>query len=270
MKKILCPTDFSESSRNAIVYAAKLAGKLNADVTLFNVKSVFDFAPIEMLRGTQMTLEGISEELEDLSQEVTKVFKISCYPEVQPSARPLADIISERALDFDLMVMGTNGPEDLYQFFNGSNTYNVIRKASVPVMLVPEKYSYTDLGRIVYAFDYLKERNLPLTQLIPLLETFNSQLHVLQVLDENKKGTELNIAELQTLAAQDEDMHPFILETIKSSDVPRSIHSYVLRNEADLLVLYAPHYSFLEKIFHKSVIKVISGIADYPVFVVHQ
>lgn len=42
MKKILCPTDFSETAQNAIAYAAKLAQTTEAMLVLFNVQSIFD------------------------------------------------------------------------------------------------------------------------------------------------------------------------------------------------------------------------------------
>jgi hypothetical protein len=46
MKKILCPTDFSETAHNAIAYAAKLAKATNCELTLLNVQSMFDFTPV--------------------------------------------------------------------------------------------------------------------------------------------------------------------------------------------------------------------------------
>lgn len=271
MKRILCPIDFSEASRNAISYTAKLAQKLNAEMRIFNVKSIFDFAPMEMLRGTRMTLEGLSEEMDQLSREITNMFNVPCYPEIQPSGRPLSTVISERARDFDLIAMGTNGTDDLYQFLTGSNTYNVIKKASVPLLFIPENCIYADITRAVFAVDYLKERKVPLGQLGALLEAYRSELHVLQVVDENNGESETQIMELESLAAESKTSeYKFTLETIHSADIPRSIHSYVLRNEADLLVLHAHRYNFIERIFHKSVTKVISGIAEYPVMVVHE
>ncbi|MDX5477334.1 MAG: universal stress protein, partial [Cyclobacteriaceae bacterium] len=41
--KILCPTDFSECSLNAIEYAAKLGEKYQAEITLFHVPDKEDY-----------------------------------------------------------------------------------------------------------------------------------------------------------------------------------------------------------------------------------
>ena len=64
MKKILCPTDFSDTAQNAVAYAAKLAQAMHADLTLLNVQSVFDFTPVEVVRGKDITLAGAAERLE--------------------------------------------------------------------------------------------------------------------------------------------------------------------------------------------------------------
>jgi len=272
MKRILCPTDFSESAQNAVQYAGKLAQKLNAAVTLFNVKSVFDFAPSEVLRSTKMTLEGVSEELRELAKEVSDVFKIPCYAEVQPSGSPLSEIISHRALEFDLIVMGTSGPEDLFEFVTGSNTYKVIRKASVPVLFIPNGYTYADIRHTVYAFDYLNKRELPVSQLKYFLEHFEGDLLILQVIDE-KDITDIESvkAELKTqLQEAHGDSFKMKIETISASDVALGIHSFALRNDADLVALCVNDYTFMERLFRKSVIKQISGIAEYPVFAFHN
>ena len=38
MKKILCPVDFSETSQNAIAYAAKLSKATGSMLTLLNIQ----------------------------------------------------------------------------------------------------------------------------------------------------------------------------------------------------------------------------------------
>lgn len=67
MKKILCPTDFSEPAHNAIAYAAKLAQATNCELTLLNVQSMFDFTPMEIIRGKEVTVAGMAEQLETQS-----------------------------------------------------------------------------------------------------------------------------------------------------------------------------------------------------------
>lgn len=44
-----------------------------------------------------MTIAGASEQLEAQSREVTKVFRISCHAEVEPTFRSLSRVIHDKA-----------------------------------------------------------------------------------------------------------------------------------------------------------------------------
>lgn len=82
MKKILCPTDFSETANGAIAYAAKLAKATNCVLILLHVRTVFDFSLAEVAGTKHISMVAAVERLEELSREVSQTFKISCYAEV--------------------------------------------------------------------------------------------------------------------------------------------------------------------------------------------
>jgi nucleotide-binding universal stress UspA family protein len=271
MKRILCPTDFSDAAHGAIAYAAKLAQATNCELTLLHIQSIFDLTPSEIIRGNQMVTAGIGERLEAQSREVSKTFKISCYAEVESSFSKLSSVIREKGKSYDLIVMGSDGPDDLYQFFGGSNTYNAIGKSDVPVLVIPAGHVYAEIKKIVYAFDYLRERNLPLTRLVPWVKVLKCELTVLQVMEEAySKEAEDDLKELQFIIRNlyGDDLS-YTYDTIRSSDIAQSINSYILRNQPDALALCSVHRTLAERIFHKSIIKNISAVCSYPVFVFH-
>jgi len=271
MKKILCPTDFSDAAHGAIAYAAKLALVTGSELTLLHVQSLFDLNSLELVPGNRMMADNEKEQLDEQSREVSKVFKISCRAEIQSSFSRLSNVIASRGNDFDLIVMGSDGPDDLYQFFGGSNTYNAITKTQLPVLVIPVGYVYSEIKRMVYAFDYLRERSLPFGRMIPWIKALGCQLTVLQVMEEAySKEAEDDLKELQVVIRNlyGGDLN-FPYDTIRSSDVAQSINSYILRKQPDVLALCSVHRNFLERIFHKSVIRNISAICSYPVFVFH-
>lgn len=272
MKTILCPTDFSEAALNAIAYAAKLAQVINGELTLLNVQSLFDLTPVELVRGKEMTIKGASERLEAQSIEVSRAFKITCYAEVEPTFKKLSSIIHDKATQYDLIVMGTDGPDDLYQFFLGSNTYNAIVKAETPVLLIPSGYGYSEIKSIIYSYDYFHEKNLPLTRIIPLLKALNCDLKVLQIMEESYSKEAIDyLKELQTLMQTFyKDDVKINFDTIHSAEIAQSINSYILRNQSDALALCSVHRNLISQLFHKSVIKHISAVCSYPLFVFHQ
>jgi nucleotide-binding universal stress UspA family protein len=272
MKKILCPTDFSNTAHNAIAFAAKFAQVTQSELVLFNVQSLFSLSPIELIKGKSDTIELVKEQLEAQSMEVARTFKISCYSEVQLSGVQLESIISANAKDFDLVIMGSDGENDLLQFLSGSHTYNLIRKVEIPVILIPADCSFNGMDLVVYSFDYLKEEKLPINQLSVWLELLRCNVRVLEVLEESvslKQNKELS--QLQGLIEETIQLPVKItFDTLHSSDVVDSINWYVLESKADMLALCSRHHSLLGRMFHKSVIKAISIQARYPVFVFHN
>ncbi len=271
MKKILCPSDFSDTAQHGVAYAAKFAQATGSELILFHVQSRFDLTPLEILRGKELTMQAVSNQLEEQSREISKEFKISCYADVALSGRPFGQVINEKAQEDDLIIMGTNGADDYYQFFTGSNTYKVIRQSSTPLLLVPNEVDYASISKIVYAFDLLHARNYPLHQLMFWAKALHSEVCAIQVVQEHythelemklKKGQD----EIKSVFDGDVSLQ---FETLWSDEIASTIHSYMVRTKSDALALCTQHYSFIEKIFHKSVIKYITSIARYPVFVFH-
>lgn len=271
MKKILCPTDFSDIAKNAIAYAAKLAHATGSSLTLLHVKSVFDFALVSAT-AKEYELEQIENELEAQSREISRTFKISCSSEVESKIGKLSSVIADAAKGYDLIVMGTNGADDLYQFFGGSNAYNAIVKTNTPVLLIPEGYMYSEIKKIVFAFDYLRERKLPLTHLAPFVKAVNAKLTVLQIMEEAlSKNADEDLRALQfIIKSYCTEEIDFEYDTIRAAAISKSIDSYLLRNQSDVLALCSVHRSLIERIFHKSVIKNVSIRTTYPVYIFHE
>src|SRR5687768_7069803 len=145
MKKILCPTDFSDSSQNAIAYAAKFAKATDASLTLLNIQP----APSPALTSeSELVVGAVSERLDELSKEVRQFFKISCEAEVIQSARLLTDALVERAEDYGLIIMGTHGVNSLTEFFVGSKTYHAMRKSKIPAMLIPSDCIFSEITKV--------------------------------------------------------------------------------------------------------------------------
>lgn len=272
MKNILCPTDFSPAAQNAIAYAAKLAQIVEGDLTLFHVHSIFDVTPASVLAGKKVQLTNAAEQLETQCREVNSAFKIACYADIESSSSRLSTVIHDKAKDYDLIVMGSDGADDWYQLFGGSNTYNAIVRSETPLLLVPSGYIFSEIKTMIYAYDYLKERSLPLTHLIPVVKALDCRLTVLQVIEEAySQDVEDDLKELQFIIRSfyGADIN-FDYDTVRSNDIVQAINSYVLRNQPDALVLCSVHRNLIQRLFHTSIIRNITAFCNYPVFVFHS
>jgi nucleotide-binding universal stress UspA family protein len=270
MKNVLCPTDFSQAADHAIAYAAKLCKNLGAELTLLNVQSVFSLPVEEVVKGKYLATEQAREKLDEQSYQVMDVFGISCLSEIEASNSRLSDIIIQRAKDFDLIVMGTNGANDYYEFFFGSGSYQVAKESSVPVLLIPVGCGYQDIANIVFAFDYEHEEYLPLIQLVKFTAAIKARITIMQVKDHYQREAEVYANQVVERAKRFYNLKDLEFETIFSDDVNTAINSYVLKSKADGLALCSTHHSFIDSLFHKSVIKQLSSFGNYPIFIFHN
>lgn len=269
MRNILCPTDFSETAMHTIGYAAKFAKATGSDLTLLNVQSLFTLTATEAIMGKEATIHALNDRLEKQCKEVARVFKISCYPEIDATIRPLSAVIAERADGFDLIIMGTSGTQDYYHLFFGSNAYRIVKEALVPVILLPPGSGYQDISGIVLAFDYLTAHGVPLAQLAKWAKILESSIRVLQVV-KNDYSSELGLQSMQSSVRELYHDLRIRFDMVYSDDVGESIHEYMVGHAADMLALCSVHHGFVEKIFHKSVIRKIVAMAQYPIFIFHD
>ncbi len=139
LKKILCPIDHSDCSKEALKYAVSFAMKDEAKLYLLHVIDIRSFD-----ESLDMMTRQIPDD-ETVKQLKTKLFE--CVPEeirndMQIEALvvqgiPFAEIISiAKKNKVDMIVMGTHGRTGLAHIMIGSVSEKVVRKAHCPVLTV--------------------------------------------------------------------------------------------------------------------------------------
>lgn len=139
LKKILCPIDHSDCSKEALKYAVSFAMKDEARLYLLHVVDIRSF---DESLDTMVEKEIDDETIKQLE---TKLFE--CVPEeirngMQVEALvvrgiPFAEIISiAKKNKVDMIVMGTHGRTGLAHIMIGSVSEKVVRKSHCPVLTV--------------------------------------------------------------------------------------------------------------------------------------
>jgi nucleotide-binding universal stress UspA family protein len=133
IRRILCPTDFSETSAHAAEWAAAIAGYYGAGITALHVVQ----PPMDATLGV--------ESLDSLRQQTAAFFGAATNAGLSVDARvevgsPVRHILDRAAsLPTDLLVMGTHGASGFEHLVLGSVTEKVLRKARCPVLTVPPR-----------------------------------------------------------------------------------------------------------------------------------
>lgn len=136
--KILAAVDFSETSLEAVDWAANLAESLNGEVTLLHVFEPIVYPEFFVLDSPIEDREDIKDHcLDSLSAIATE--RLANTPStVAVITGPVAQKISSYAHDneYDLVVLATNGLSGLSHAILGSVAERVVRLSTVPVLTV--------------------------------------------------------------------------------------------------------------------------------------
>jgi nucleotide-binding universal stress UspA family protein len=142
VKKILCPTDFSENSEHAMKYALALATLSQAQLELFHVvepiaypQSTELFEPV--LDEVELTMKMEAAYQKQLEDQVVALK--DDYPKITGklvTGNTFLEIIQAARDDVDMIVMGTHGRTGLAHVLIGSVAEKVVREAPCPVLTV--------------------------------------------------------------------------------------------------------------------------------------
>ena len=143
IKRLLVPTDFSEHSEQAALYAVELAKRFQADeVHCLHVSDI----PADLLATSAYTMTGPSQEfIEQVRQENRKNLEAFAKNRLAGvpvrtaflEGRPFVEIIRyARDHEIDLVVIATHGRTGLTHALFGSVAEKVVRKAPCPVLVV--------------------------------------------------------------------------------------------------------------------------------------
>ena len=141
LKRVLVPTDFSDSAKHAFTYGVSFAREYKAELVLLHVVEnltvgyASDLFPVPMAEVFQEISGYAKTELAKLAEEAKQ--KGVAVTELVAQGKPSAEIIRYAADNgVDMIVLGTHGKGMLDQALFGSTTERVVRRAPCPVLTV--------------------------------------------------------------------------------------------------------------------------------------
>lgn len=143
LKKILCPTDFSEPSLLAIKAATELALRFGAEIILLHAVSPLPASPQPGAVYSFDTATYLQEMMTYGKDSMERLIKEKIPAEVSARSLVLAGSPSDEIArtaeseNVNLVVIATHGHRGWKRFVFGSVAERVIRMASCPVLAVP-------------------------------------------------------------------------------------------------------------------------------------
>lgn len=146
MKKILVPCDFSKPAVNAFRFALDVALQSKGTVHLLHIVELpvlHDSVLMPVLNFEEQLLKELKEKAETEFKKLIAKYKIEG---VKVTRHVVFGAVTTMILDYvtensiDAVIMGTHGASGAREFFVGSNTEKVVRRAPVPVLTTKEYY----------------------------------------------------------------------------------------------------------------------------------
>ena len=206
MKKILVPTDFSQTSLNALKYAVELAKINNAKLFIINVSFIPNFYVNDFLNYSfyETDMKSAIESIKKIS--MTKLDELLKYSFLES-----IDVISEVLLGYsiyfeiinyakkikpDIIIMGSHSGKKGSLFNIGSNTERVIRTTEIPVIVVKKQMTPGKIKKIIFALDFEYDARKVYPFLHSLVKEFNPEIHLLFI------NTKTNFREYEEIRLQ--------------------------------------------------------------------
>jgi nucleotide-binding universal stress UspA family protein len=281
MKTMLIPVDFTDTSDNAVNYAAEWCraydyNRIILIKTLYN--TMFDnlIPSVDYVHVCQdyMTKdrEEATERLKSLCRElITKVdpgVKVSFALSELPLLRSILEIVEKEKPE--LIVVGSDNYDYSSDSYVGGHVIDIARTSPVRVLIVPAHYPYQPVRQALVPVNFNSV-------------SFLSKLHSYQAATpkwREKKLLVLNVDPKGRYMRPDEEfrraenaLHEYLQDYqhevyySNNKNIINGIIEFSKEHEVQLIVALPGEYSFLYSLTHKSISEALYRNADKPVLI---
>ena len=274
MKRIIVPTDFSDTAKNAARYAVQMAQAIpDASVILYNLTDKIalgsDSSPLTEDKNDrfvvlQAALNSLRAELSELSDVKVELV----VEEVSSLTESIERYVHHHGMD--IIVMGITGATRLEQIFMGSNALNVVNLGVCPVIIVPPGAVYRPINKVLFACDLKNVADtIPMVPVKSVLNVFKPKVLVVNVdVDHYVEVTEEYRSQRAILEERLKEYEPEFF-FIRMYDFQDSIGSFASDRDVDIILTIPKKHHFLTGLFKTSHTKKLAYHSHVPILAVH-
>ena len=296
IRRILYPTDFSDTAKQALRHALFLAEQFEAELHMLHAIILHESdprdpdghfpEPSEILN--QLFQIADSEMAEIVRQNESKTFTLQ---EAKVRGYSAGEVILQYVdeHDIDLVVMGTHGRRGPARLFLGSVAEEVVRHAQCPVLTLREQEtpdSIEAVQRILVPVDFSPYSKEALSYAKEVAALYGAGLQVLHTIEEpaypyfyTPGGTFSPVEQLEALREKAESALDELLKETAGPAVPAEryvatgrpaseIARFAEERDSDMVVIATHGLTGLERLLVGSTAEQVVRLAPCPVFTV--
>lgn len=246
VKRILIPTDFSETANLALKHAVEMAKLTDAEIVLLHVVSTFAFRvnlpeAEEDEAQSQRLNTAVNRRLQEMSAEITREtgVRVSIEMAYGRIREEVVKVAEER--DADMIVLGTHGVSGLKEFFMGSNAFRIVSDAGCPVLSIQESAKSVGFRKIAVPIDNSFHSREKLGIAVRMAHTYGAKLLICGLRSHDHDDENLN-AKFRVKMKQVEDFLQerqleFESTTLFCSNIAKATMDFAVGQGADLIII---------------------------------
>ncbi len=274
MQNILVPLDFSKNAEHALKYAAFIADKVKAKLILFHsFYSSHASGHLSASAADSGKNIGHTLAMEEMQAFYSQNVSVQDLPvEYVGSPKELREDLPRivKEMNVDLMVMGTQGSGWLEGKLFGTNTAWVIENINCPLIAIPENDVSFQIKHISYASEYLSSDITHLKTLKHLAGLLEADVTVLHVELNGDNESDHQLEAFKEKLKNETDVSFFHYKFIKANTVEKALDTYIEQHPLDLLVMSAQKRDAYDKVFGKSITRIMVHRLKSPILFFHH
>ncbi len=268
MKNIILLTDFSDTARNAALYAIKLFEHADTHFTLLNAFDI-EFSGTPYI--VQVKEELAAESTDKLNADLFFLQKRMPNAKIKISSSfgSLVDAVRTEleVSNAELVVMGCKGESVVEYFLLGSNTYEVIKHVKSPLLVVPGHVSYRRPERITFATDM---KSIEHEEMIKPLKAIAS-ICGSEMLFVNVLGAEyVNRLQVEQQLASYLKGINISFHFVEGENIRKAILDFMDEHESNFATLVRHDLKFLDRMFKPSFTKQMVMKPQHPMLILRD
>jgi len=271
MKKILFLTDFSDASKNAFIYALRLADAVDAEIITLHVYAVDSpaFLDVSIYLQEIYEFEELSE-FENYKDEIPVLRNIAQANDlthiqirnVLMQGSLVAEVLKiSKEENIDFIVLGTKGATHLRQIFLGTTLTKLMDESIVTVLGVPENCEYAPINKILFTTKYHLDDIDALQKVNNLAKVLNAHVDCLNIKPPHKVNNDDFAADFKNIF-KDSDV---VFHSVLSDDIEGAILNFIQEHGINMMAVHIKHKGFFEKLFQVSLSKKLAVNINIPI-----
>ena len=246
MKNILVPIGSTENSINTLQYAIDFAVEVNADVFVLRAYNILSKV------GTIKDVDSILERESNLYMRsmINAVDRKGKEIKLISAKGNVVDSIAavQKEIGIDLIMMGPKSNSIKEEVFLGNTSGSVVKQSNIPVLIVPESYTYKAFNTVLTAFKSgTVNKEGAIEPLNFIKQSFNPVVNLLLVKTPGYSEQDLIIDE-RLLAVK------FSLKITENATTFQGVLEHFQSNNPDMLCVFRRKRGFFKKLWEKNTI----------------